>query len=86
MTCFITSTGQGAPAMIPVRSDDRSNVSKPWSASSAMNIVGTPYSEVHDSAATASRVAFGSNEGAGITMHEPWVVAARFPMTMPKQW
>jgi hypothetical protein len=23
-TCFITSTGHGEPAMIPVRSDDRS--------------------------------------------------------------
>ena len=28
-TCFITSTGHGAPAMIPVRSDDRSNSREP---------------------------------------------------------
>jgi hypothetical protein len=27
-TCFITSTGQGEPAMMPVRSDERSQVSK----------------------------------------------------------
>jgi len=72
--------------MIPVRSDERSWLSKLGSASSAMNIVGTPYSEVHASAATASSVALGSNDGAGITMHAPWVVAARLPMTMPKQW
>ena len=42
MQRFITSTGQIEPAMIPVRSDDRS-----WSANDgwfciAMNIVGTP--------------------------------------------
>ena len=50
-----------------------------------MNMVGTPYSDVHRSSATAARVAAGSNSGAGMTMVEPWVVAPRFPMTMPKQ-
>ena len=42
MQCFITSTGQIEPAMIPVRSEERS-----WSRNVgwfciAMNIVGTP--------------------------------------------
>ena len=42
MTCFMTSTGHGEPAMIPVRSDVRSYSSKRGWPSSAMNIVGTP--------------------------------------------
>ena len=51
-----------------------------------MNIVGTPYSDVQRSAATASSVATGSNEGAGMTTQAPCEVAARLAMTMPKQW
>ena len=51
-----------------------------------MNIVGTPYSEVQRSACTAASVAAGSKAGAGMTMQAPWLVAARLPMTMPKQW
>ena len=51
-----------------------------------MNIVGTPYSDVHRSAATASSVAAGSKPGAGITMHAPCDVDPRLPITMPKQW
>jgi hypothetical protein len=85
-TRFITSTGHGEPAMIPVRRDDRSNDAKSGWSSSAMNIVGTPYSDVQRSAATARSVASASKPGAGITMHDPWVTAPRFPMTMPKQW
>ena len=85
-TCFITSTGQGEPAMIPVRSEERSYASKSGQPSSAMNIVGTPYSDVHLSWATASRVATGSNAGAGMTTHAPWLSAPRLPITMPKQW
>ncbi len=42
MTCRITSTGHGEPAMIPVRRLFRSYASKSLSPSSAMNIVGTP--------------------------------------------
>ena len=38
------------------------------------------------SADTASITASGSNASAGMTMHEPWLVQARLPMTMPKQW
>jgi hypothetical protein len=41
-TCFMTSTGQGEPAMIPVRRLESSNFSKSGCSSSAMNIVGTP--------------------------------------------
>ena len=26
------------------------------------------------------------NGGAGITMHDPWLVAPRLPMIIPKQW
>ena len=42
ITRFITSTGHGEPAMIPVRSEDRSWSAKDGCPSSAMNIVGTP--------------------------------------------
>ena len=50
-----------------------------------MNMVGTPYSDVHRSWGDAFNVAAGSNRGAGITMVDPWVVEPRFPMTIPKQ-
>ena len=40
--CFITSIGHTAPAMIPVRSDDRSRSAKSGWSCMAMNIVGTP--------------------------------------------
>ena len=63
--------------MIPVRRDVRSTVSNVGSASSAMNIVGTPYREVQRSASTASSVARGSNASLGITMQAPWVTIAR---------
>ena len=42
ITRFMTSTGHGEPAMIPVRSELRSNSAKRGWSSSAMNIVGTP--------------------------------------------
>ncbi len=51
-----------------------------------MNIVGTPYSDVQRSSATAASVATGSNEAAGMTMHAPCELAPRLPMTIPKQW
>ncbi len=50
-----------------------------------MNIVGTPYSEVHRSSRAARNVAAGSKPGAGITMQAPCVVQARLPRTIPKQ-
>ena len=83
---FITSTGQTAPAMTPVRRLDRSRSGKLGWFCIAMNIVGTPYTPVQRSASMVSRVTPGSNPGAGITMVTPWVVQPRFPITMPKQW
>ncbi len=85
-TCFITSTGHGEPAMIPVRSVDRSYVLTSSRPSAAMNIVGTPYQDVHRSWATASRVLTGSKAGAGMTTQQPCVSAPRLPITIPKQW
>jgi hypothetical protein len=41
-TFFMTSTGHGEPAMMPVRSVLKSNSLKRGCSSSAMNIVGTP--------------------------------------------
>lgn len=41
-TRFITSSGQGEPAMMPVRREERSKVAKSGWSSSAMNMVGTP--------------------------------------------
>ena len=41
-TCFITSTGQGEPAMTPVRSEEKSVLAKSSWFNWAMNIVGTP--------------------------------------------
>ncbi|CAM5265175.1 hypothetical protein SVIOM74S_01815 [Streptomyces violarus] len=41
-TRFIASTGQGEPAMMPVRREERSYDAKPGRFSSAMNMVGTP--------------------------------------------
>jgi len=86
ITRRMTCSGHGEPAMIPVRSEERSCVGKSGLSSIAMNIVGTPYGEVQRSWATTRRVVAGSNDGAGMTMHVPWVVLPWLPMTMPKQW
>jgi hypothetical protein len=51
-----------------------------------MNIVGTPYKEVQRSSWTVSSTAWASNASPGITMQLPWVVQARLPSTIPKQW
>ncbi len=80
------SIGQGLPAMIPVRSEERSNFAKSGWSISAMNIVGTPWSAVQRSASTASSAASGSKPSLGNTIAAPWVMQARFPSTMPKQW
>jgi hypothetical protein len=42
MTRRMTSTGHGAPAMMPVRSDSRQKLSNTAWFSWAMNMVGTP--------------------------------------------
>ena len=56
------------------------------SARAAINIVGTPYSEVQPSACTAARVASGAKVSAGSTMAAPEAMQAMLPITMPKQW
>ena len=88
ITARMVSTGHGEPAMIPVRSELRSqrSGSRSSSSSSAMNIVGTPYSVVQRSSLTASRTATGSNASAGSTTLAPCEIAARLPITIPKQW
>ena len=86
VTWVITSIGQGDPAIIPVRRDEKSVLAKSAWASWAMNIVGTPNRLVQRSAATARSVAPASKAAAGYTMQAPWLVAARLPITMPKQW
>ena len=52
----------------------------------AMLLITVSLALVQRSAATVSSTAPGSNAGAGITMQEPWVVQARLPITIPKQW
>ena len=85
VTCFITSIGQGEPAMIPVRKVERSKSAKSGRPSSAMNIVGTPWRAVQRSSCTARNVLWGSKTSAGTTIVAPWVTAARLPRTIPKQ-
>ena len=82
----MVSIGHGEPAMIPVRRLERSNDANSGCSSWAMNIVGTPKSDVQRSSWTARSVAPGSKAASGITMHEPCVVQPRLPITMPKQW
>ena len=85
-TCFIVSMGHGEPAMMPVRSEFRSNSSKRGWPSSAMNIVGTPCSAVQRSSATALSAATGSNASPGNTIAAPVDTDASTASTMPKQW
>ena len=47
LTCFIVSIGQGDPAIMPVRSDDKLNVWKSGWFNMSINMVGTPYKAVH---------------------------------------
>ena len=79
------SMGQGEPAMMPVRRLPRSNIGNIGWVSSAMNIVGTPYSAVHRSFWTEARTRSGSKLST-ITAVAPWVTMAMTPSTSPKQW
>ncbi|MNJ66444.1 hypothetical protein D3C77_625230 [compost metagenome] len=65
ITRRITSIGQVAPAMIPVRKLDRSKSPRWGWSSMAMNMVGTPYSAVACSSATVPRVSKGSKASLG---------------------
>jgi hypothetical protein len=70
-TLVITSTGQGAPAMIPVRRLERSKSPMRGCSSWAMNIVGTPYIEVQRSSSTIRNVASASKLAPGTTTQAP---------------
>ena len=84
-TCFISSTGQSEPAMIPVRRQVRSNISNIGWFNSAINIVGTPYTAVHLSLWMEASTTNGSNFST-ITSVQPWVRQFIVASTTPKQW
>ena len=87
LTCFITSIGQGEPAMMPVRSDREVEA-----AELGVVQLGDEHRRhaVQRGAALGldrlQRRAAGRSLGAGMTMVAPWVTQARLPSTMPKQW
>ncbi|MOA44240.1 hypothetical protein D3C78_1664800 [compost metagenome] len=70
-TFFIISGGQTEPAITPVLKFEKSYLSKSFTANSAINIVGTPYKEVHFSSETAFSVISGSKLSFGITIQAP---------------
>ncbi|OPY41088.1 MAG: hypothetical protein A4E41_01087 [Methanoregulaceae archaeon PtaU1.Bin066] len=86
LTSFITSIGQGDPAMIPVRSVFIEYFGKSGCESSAMNIVGTPCRAVQRSFSTVFSTSRASKVGDGRTIVLPWVMQAMFERTIPKQW
>ena len=51
---FMVLAGQGEPAMMPVRRVPKSNRGNSGCSSTAMNMVGTPYSAVQRSAPRSS--------------------------------
>ena len=59
ITFCISSTGQGAPAIMPVRRLVRSHCAKRGCSSMAMNMVGTPCSAVQRSASMVLEHGFG---------------------------
>lgn len=81
MTLCITAIGHTLPAITPVRRLDNFLELRFGWLNMAKNMVGTPYSDVQPSASQASRVATGSNVGAGTTMVAPEATHARLPMT-----
>jgi len=78
-TRFITSMGQGEPAMMSGAQTGESVLLKLACSSSAMNMVGTPYSEVQRSFSTVASTALASKPSPGKIIHAPWLVAARLP-------
>ena len=71
--------------MMPVRRLSRSNMGNIGWLSSAMNMVGTPYSAVHFSFWTDASTSSGSKLSM-ITAVAPCVTMAIIPSTRPKQW
>ena len=59
--------------MMPVRRDSRLYFEKLEWVSSAMNIVGTPWTAVQRSISTVFKTSSASNAGLGRTMVVPWV-------------
>src|SRR5215210_267594 len=84
-TFFITSIGQGEPAIMPVRNEVVSYASKSGCSSSAMNMVGTPSTAVHLSSCTACNTFSASKLSTG-TIVPSWVTVLSVPSTQPKQW
>ncbi len=72
--------------MMPVRSEDRSYVAKPGEVQ--LRDEHGRYAVQRGSAPPGPRGASrpDEKEGAGMTMQAPCEVAARLPITMPKQW
>ena len=64
-TWFITASGHGEPAMIPVLMYEKSVFSKSGCSSIAMNIVGTPWNAVMRSAFMHASALFGEKYGSG---------------------
>jgi len=84
-TSRMTFTGQGEPAMMPVRTREKSVFSKSGCSSIAMNIVGTPWNAVIGSFRMHSSDTFGEKYGIGLIV-VACVIAAVIASTMPKQW
>ena len=85
ITSRMVSGGQGLPAMMPVRRLVRSKVAKSGWFSSAMNMVGTPYTAVARSLWMACSTSPASKSST-MTMVERCVRHAMTPSTQPKQW
>ncbi len=84
-TSFITGTGQGEQAIIPVRMWLKSVVAKSACSSKAINIVGTPCIAVIFSLFIALSDTDGWKYSIG-TMVVPCEIEAVIARTMPKQW
>jgi hypothetical protein len=71
ITRRISGSGHGAPAMMPVRRAEVSKRAKSGWSSIAWNIVGTPCTAVHRSAAMAASVSPASKASPGNTIVTP---------------
>ena len=71
--------------MIPVLRDEKSNLLNSLWFRMLMNIVGTPYTDVHFSSSMVVMTLIGSNTSQK-HMVTPWLMHAITPRTQPKQW
>ncbi len=76
------------PAIIPVLIEEKSKFYFYFSISlkSSMNIVGTPYKLVHLYLIMHSITFIALKFSDGKITVDPWHTAAKFPITIPKQW